>query len=116
MPYAAFFCPFFPSFYKNILKDYKINTFSSNFVPPQACSKDISLEQVDKPALNAKTSLCSFSRSEKVQRKEETMGKTTVNPGNSHYSEGGRMPSTTGNPSGANRGNNPPASHSGSKK
>ncbi len=37
------------------------------------------------------------------------MGKTTVKPGNSHYSEGGRMPSTTGNPSGNSRGNNPPS-------
>lgn len=38
------------------------------------------------------------------------MGKTTVKPGNSHYGEGGRMPSTTGNPSnGVNRGNNPPS-------
>ena len=36
------------------------------------------------------------------------MAKTTVVPGNSHYSEGGRMPSTTGNPSGGSRGNNPP--------
>lgn len=27
------------------------------------------------------------------------MGKTTVKPGNSHAGEGGRMPSTTGNPS-----------------
>ncbi|MGN0717194.1 hypothetical protein [Treponema berlinense] len=36
------------------------------------------------------------------------MGKTTVKPGNSHYGEGGRMPSTTGNPSGGKRGNNPP--------
>ena len=31
------------------------------------------------------------------------MGKTTVKPGNSHAGEGGRMPSTTGNPSGGNR-------------
>ena len=37
------------------------------------------------------------------------MGKTTVKPGNSHYGEGGRMPSTTGNPSGCKRGNNPPS-------
>lgn len=36
------------------------------------------------------------------------MGKTTVKPGNTHYDEGGRMPSTTGNPSGCDRGNNPP--------
>ena len=35
------------------------------------------------------------------------MGKTTVKPGNSHAGEGGRMPSTTGNPSGGDRGNNP---------
>lgn len=35
------------------------------------------------------------------------MGNTTVRPGNPFYSEGGRMPSTTGNPSGGNRGNNP---------
>ncbi len=38
------------------------------------------------------------------------MGKTTVKPGNSHYDEGGRMPSTTGNPSGGDRGNNPSSS------
>lgn len=37
------------------------------------------------------------------------MGKTTVKPGNSHYGEGGRMPSTTGKPSGGQRGNNPPS-------
>ncbi|AEB15040.1 hypothetical protein Tresu_2171 [Treponema succinifaciens DSM 2489] len=37
------------------------------------------------------------------------MGKTTVKPGNSHAGEGGRMPSTTGNPSGGSRGNNPPS-------
>ena len=37
------------------------------------------------------------------------MSKTTVKPGNSHYSEGGRMPSTTGRPSGNERGNNPPS-------
>lgn len=37
------------------------------------------------------------------------MGKTTVKPGNSHAGEGGRMPSTTGNPSGGNRGNNTPS-------
>ena len=37
------------------------------------------------------------------------MAKTTVKPGNSHYSEGGRMPSTTGRPSGNGRGNNPPS-------
>lgn len=36
------------------------------------------------------------------------MGKTTVKPDNSYAGEGGRMPSTTGNPSGGNRGNNPP--------
>ncbi len=42
------------------------------------------------------------------------MGKTTVKSGNSHYSEGGRMPSTTGNPSGNSRGNNPPAGGKGS--
>ena len=42
------------------------------------------------------------------------MGRTTVLPGNSHYGEGGRMPSTTGNPSGGNRGNNPPSSRNGS--
>lgn len=40
------------------------------------------------------------------------MGKTTVKPGNSHYGEGGRMPSTTGNPSGGQRGNNPPSTGS----
>lgn len=38
------------------------------------------------------------------------MGKTTVKPGNSHYGEGGRMPSTTGKPSGGDRGNNLPSS------
>lgn len=38
------------------------------------------------------------------------MGKTTVKPGNSHYSEGGRMPSTApGHQSGCDRGNNPPS-------
>lgn len=37
------------------------------------------------------------------------MGKTTVKPGNSHASEGGRMPSTTGKPSGKKRGSNPPS-------
>ena len=42
------------------------------------------------------------------------MAKTTVKSGNSHYSEGGRMPSTTGKPSGSGRGNNPPARNSGS--
>lgn len=42
------------------------------------------------------------------------MAKTTVTPGNPYYNEGGRMPSTTPNPSGGNRGNNPPSggSHS----
>ncbi len=44
------------------------------------------------------------------------MGKTTVNPGNSHYSEGGRMPSTTGNPSDGNRGNTSPSSSFSSKR
>lgn len=38
------------------------------------------------------------------------MGKTTVKPGNSHFKEGGRMPSTTGKPSGNDRGNNQPRS------
>ena len=43
------------------------------------------------------------------------MGKTTVKPGNTHFGEGGRMPSTTGNSSGGTRGNNPPrSSNSGS--
>lgn len=42
------------------------------------------------------------------------MAKTTVKPGNSHYSEGGRMPSTTGKPSGGSRGNNPPSKSTGS--
>lgn len=42
---------------------------------------------------------------------KETIGsKTTVEPGNSHYDKGGCMPSTTGNPSGGDRGNNPPHS------
>lgn len=36
------------------------------------------------------------------------MGKTTVRKGNPYLAEGGRMPSTTGNPSGGKRGNNPP--------
>ncbi len=36
------------------------------------------------------------------------MGKTTVRPGNPQIGVGGNMPSTTGNPSGGNRGNNPP--------
>lgn len=36
------------------------------------------------------------------------MGKTTVKRGNPYLSEGGRMPSTTSNPSGGKRGNNPP--------
>lgn len=43
------------------------------------------------------------------------MGKTTVKPGNSHYGEGGRMPSTTGKPSGGQRGNNPPSTSSSTK-
>ena len=34
--------------------------------------------------------------------------KTTIKPGNPYSREGGRMPSTTGNPSGGKRGNNPP--------
>ena len=38
------------------------------------------------------------------------MAKTTVLPGNPYAPEGGRMPSTTGNKSGVNRGNNPPKS------
>lgn len=54
-------------------------------------------------------SLCSAAGKDPVC-KEVAMGKTTVTPGNSHYGEGGRMPSTTGNPSGGNRGNNPPHS------
>lgn len=40
------------------------------------------------------------------------MAKTTVKPGNPYINTGGRMPSTTGNPSGKQRGNNPP-SHGG---
>ena len=40
---------------------------------------------------------------------EENMAKTTVRPGNPYIGEGGRMPSTTGSPSGGNRGNNPPS-------
>lgn len=36
------------------------------------------------------------------------MGKTTVKRGNPYLSEGGRMPSTTSNPSGGKRGNNTP--------
>lgn len=35
------------------------------------------------------------------------MAKTTSVPGNPFHSEGGRMPSTTGNKSGGGRGNNP---------
>ncbi len=42
------------------------------------------------------------------------MAKTTVKKGNPYYSEGGNMPSTTGNPSGKDRGNNPPKKGSGS--
>ncbi len=37
------------------------------------------------------------------------MAKTTVRPGNPYIGEGGRMPSTSGNPSGGNRSNNPPS-------
>lgn len=37
------------------------------------------------------------------------MAKTTVRPGNPYIGEGGRMPSTSRNPSGGNRGNNPPS-------
>ena len=37
------------------------------------------------------------------------MGKTTVKAGNSNAGKDGRMPSTTGNPSGGDRGNNPPS-------
>ena len=37
------------------------------------------------------------------------MAKTKVRPGNPYIGEGGRMPSTSGNPSGGNRGNNPPS-------
>lgn len=44
------------------------------------------------------------------------MAKTTVKPGNPYKGESGRMPSTTGNPSGKSRGNNPPASHSSGNK
>ena len=44
------------------------------------------------------------------------MAKTTVKPGNPYRGEGGRMPSTTGKPSGGNRGNNPPSSHSSGNK
>ncbi|MCR5317925.1 MAG: hypothetical protein K6E22_06830 [Treponema sp.] len=42
------------------------------------------------------------------------MAKTTVRPGNPYIGEGGRMPSTSGNPSGGNRGNNPPSQPSSS--
>ena len=42
------------------------------------------------------------------------MAKTTVTPGNPYAGEGGRMPSTTGNPSGRSRGNNPPSGGKGS--
>ena len=38
----------------------------------------------------------------------EAMAKTTVLPGNPWAPQGGNMPSTTGNQSGGNRGNNPP--------
>ena len=44
------------------------------------------------------------------------MGKTTLKPGNPYSGEGGRMPSTTGKPSGGNRGNNPPSSQSSGNK
>lgn len=37
------------------------------------------------------------------------MAKTTVRPENPYIGEGGIMPSTSGNPSGGNRGNNPPS-------
>lgn len=37
------------------------------------------------------------------------MAKTTVKPGNPYAPKGGNMPSTTGNKSGGNRGNNPPS-------
>lgn len=37
------------------------------------------------------------------------MAKTTVRPGNPYIGEGGRMPSTSGNPSAGNRDNNPPS-------
>lgn len=42
------------------------------------------------------------------------MAKTTIKPRNPYVGEGGRMPSTTGNPSGGSRGNNPPSSGKGS--
>ena len=42
------------------------------------------------------------------------MANTTIKPGNPYVGEGGRMPSTTGNPSGGSRGNNPPSSGKGS--
>lgn len=38
------------------------------------------------------------------------MAKTSVSqPGNPYHSTGGNFPSKTGNPSGGNRGNNPPS-------
>ena len=42
------------------------------------------------------------------------MAKTTIKPRNPYAGEGGRMPSTTGNPSGGKRGNNPPSGEKGS--
>ena len=44
------------------------------------------------------------------------MAKTTIKPGNPYSGVGGNMPSTTGKPSGGNRGNNPPSSHSSGSK
>ena len=43
------------------------------------------------------------------------MSKTTVKDGNPYKDEGGRMPSTTGKPSGKDRGNNPPKDGKGDK-
>ena len=42
------------------------------------------------------------------------MAQTTVKPENPYSGEGGRMPSTTGNPSGGKRGYNPPSGRKGS--
>jgi hypothetical protein len=55
------------------------------------------------------------SKTLKIFVKEDILAKTTVKPGNPYYGEGGRMPSTTGKPSGGNRGNNPSSNHGSSK-
>lgn len=44
----------------------------------------------------------------KILYRSNAMAKTTVRPGNPFKNVGGNMPSTTDNPSGNKRGNNPP--------